>query len=110
MGKNVKEFQPGDRVISNGPHSEIVKVSKNLCCKIPSNVSDETAVFTVLGSIAMQGIRLANPTFGESFVVIGLGLIRILSAQILQANGCKVLGIDTNVDRLKIAKNLGLPQ
>ena len=108
VGKNVKEFVPGDRVISNGAHSEIVKVSKNLCCKIPSNVSDETAVFTVLGSIAMQGIRLANPTFSESFVVIGLGLIGILTAQILQANGCKVVGIDTNTDRLKVAKKLGI--
>ena len=107
VGYAVTEFKPGDRVVSNGPHAEVVCVPKNLCAKIPDDVTDEQAVFTVLGSIGLQGIRLLQPTLGERFVVYGLGLIGILSVQILMANGCEVLGIDLNPKRLKIAENLG---
>ena len=108
IGKGVTGFKIGERVISNGPHAEFVAVSKNLCSKIPDNVSDESAVYTVMGAIAMQGIRLVKPSFGESVVVIGLGLIGILTAQILSANGCRVVGVDTSVERVRQAKNIGI--
>ncbi len=107
VGKGVTEFKPGDRVVSNGPHAEVVCVPKNLCAKIPDDVSDDQAVFTVLASIGLQGIRLIQPTLGERFVIYGLGLIGILAVQILRANGCEVLGIDLNPKRLKIAESLG---
>ena len=72
----------------------MVSVSQNLCAIIPDNVSDETASFTVLASVGLEGIRLAAPALGESFVVTGLGLIGLLTVQLLRAHGCRVLGID----------------
>lgn len=100
-------FRKGDRVVSNGKHAEIVSVGKNLCAKIPDNVSDEAASFTVLASIGLQGIRLANPTLGETLVVTGLGLIGLLTVQMLRAQGCKVIGIDVDNTRLELAKSFG---
>lgn len=97
----------GDRIASNGPHAEIVSVPTNLCAKIPDNVSDETAVFTVVGAIGLQGIRLLQPTLGERIVVSGLGLIGLLSVQILKANGCDVLGIDFDAKKLELARQFG---
>lgn len=107
IGSRVTEFAIGDRVVSNGPHAEIVRVSKNLCAKIPDQVSDDHAVFTVLGAIALQGIRLAQPTLGEIFVVIGLGLIGQITAQLLIANGCRVIALDFDAERLKLVQELG---
>lgn len=107
VGPGVSGFSPGDRVISNGPHAEIVSVPANLCAKIPDGVSDEEASFTVLASIGLQGIRLIEPTFGEYIVVYGLGLIGLVTVQLLCANGCKVLGIDINPERLKQAESYG---
>ena len=104
---SVNGFTKGDRVVSNGPHAEIVRVPKNLCVKIPDNVDDESASFTVLASIALQSIRLADPDIGEVFVVSGLGVVGLLCVQILLANGCKVIGIDYNPDRCKLAKSFG---
>ena len=101
------DFAVGDRVVSNGKHAEIVSVSKNLCAKIPDNVSDEAASFTVLASIGLQGIRLAKPTLGETVVVTGLGLIGLLTVQMLHAQGCRVLAIDFDHDRLALAKSFG---
>lgn len=100
-------FNHGDRVVSNGQHAEMVHVPKYLCAKIPETVTDEAASFTILGAIALQGIRLANPTIGESVVVTGLGLIGLLTVQILRANGCKVLGIDINPERRALAASFG---
>ena len=94
IGAGVKEFKPGDRVITNGPHAEVVDVAKNLCAKIPDGVPDEAAACTVVASIALQGVRLAEPTLGECFAVTGLGLIGLMTVQILRAHGCRVLGID----------------
>ncbi len=108
VGDEVSGFKIGDRVISNGAHAEIVSVPKNLCALIPSEVSNERAVFTVPASIALQGIRLANPTFGEKFVIIGMGLIGLLTAQVLLAQGCEVIGIDNNLSRCKFAEKLGI--
>lgn len=104
---NSNGFSVGDRVVSNGPHAEIIRVPKNLCARIPDSVSDTTATFTVLASIGLQGVRLAQPTIGEKFVVIGLGLIGLLTVQILRANGCRVLGIDYDPKRLKLAEEFG---
>jgi len=103
----VNGFKPGDRVVSNGHHAEVVHVPKHLCAKIPKNVSDEAACFTILGAISLQGVRLANPTIGETVVVTGLGLIGLLTVQILRAHGCKVLGIDIDPSRRALAASFG---
>ena len=100
-------FSIGDRVVSNGKHAEIVVISKNLCARIPDNVSDEAASFTVLAAIGLQGIRLVQPTIGESVVVMGLGLIGLLTVQMLRAQGCRVLGIDYDPKRLELAQAFG---
>lgn len=107
IGEGVQGIQVGDRVVSNGGHAEMVCVPKNLCAKIPAGVSDEEAAFTVLASIGLQGIRLIEPTIGESIVVTGLGLIGLMSVQLLIANGCRVLGIDVDPARLELARQFG---
>ena len=94
-GPGVTGFQVGDRVASNGKHAEFVCVPENLCAKVPENVTDEEAAFTVIGAIGLQGIRLCTPTLGETIVVVGLGLIGLITAQLLKANGCRVVGIDS---------------
>jgi len=106
-GNNCGDYVVGDRVISNGPHADVVRVAKNLCAKIPANVSDEEAAFTVLGSIGLQGIRLAKPTLGECFVVTGAGLIGLVAIQLLIANGCRVLAIDYDQNKLDLASKFG---
>ncbi len=108
IGNGVSEFKIGDRVISNGHHAEIVSVPQNLVAKVPDSVSDEEAAFTVLGAIGLQGMRLAEPTFGETVVVVGLGLIGQLTAQLLKANGCKVIGLDYEEDKVSLADSLGI--
>lgn len=100
-------ISPGDRVVNNGPHSEIVCVPKNLCAKIPEPVADDEAVFTVIGSIALQGIRLVAPEIGENIVVMGLGLVGLMAVQLLQANGCHVIGCDPDNSKCEIAKRFG---
>ena len=100
-------FKAGTRVVSNGNHAEIVRVAKNLVAEIPDCVDDESASFTVLGAIAMQGIRLIKPTIGETIVVTGLGLIGLIAVQLLKANGCRVLGIDFDSYKCELAKKFG---
>lgn len=100
-------FKAGTRVVSNGNHAEVVRVPKNLVAAIPEDVDDESAAFTVLGAIAMQGIRLVKPTLGETVVVTGLGLIGLLAVQILKANGCRVLAIDFDSAKCELAKQFG---
>ena len=106
VGRDVKGIKEGDRVISNGSHAEFVSVPQNLCALIPDNLPFEKAVFTIISSIALQGVRLSKPTLGETFVVSGLGLIGLITIQILRANGCKVIGIDPDQKKCDIAKNL----
>ena len=108
VGSEVEGFKIGDRVVSNGRHAEVVCVPKNLCIKIPNEVSDEDAAFTVISSIALQGVRLSLPTLGESFLVYGLGLIGLITAQILKANGCHVIGVDVSEDKINKAIDLGI--
>ena len=100
-------FQAGDRVVSNGPHADVVSVPRNLCAKIPDRVSDEAASFTVVASIGLQGIRLAQPSLGEAFVVTGVGLIGLLTVQLLRAQGCRVLAIDFDPAKLEMARSFG---
>lgn len=107
VGAGVTEFAVGDRVASNGPHAEVVTVGVNLCAHVPDMVSDEHAAFTVLGAIALQGIRLVQPTLGEAVVVTGLGLIGLMTVQLLRAQGCRVLGIDFDPARLALARQFG---
>jgi predicted dehydrogenase/threonine dehydrogenase-like Zn-dependent dehydrogenase len=108
VGEGVSEFKVGDRVASNGQHAEFVAIPKNLVAHIPDNVSDEQAAFTVIGSIGLQSIRLLNPTLGETIVVTGLGLIGLLTSQLLVANGCKVIGVDVDNDKLDLARKWGI--
>ncbi|VVE35049.1 bi-domain-containing oxidoreductase [Pandoraea cepalis] len=108
VGAGVEGFAVGDRVVSNGPHADLVRVPKHLCARIPDGVNNEEAAFTVLASIGLQGIRLAQPTLGESVVVVGLGLIGLATAQLLKANGCRVLGIDFDASKLALARQFGI--
>ena len=108
VGEGVTDYKIGDRVVSNGPHAEFVCVPQNLIAPIPESVSDDQAAFTVIGSIGLQGIRLCDPTLGETIVVIGLGLIGLLTAQLLQMNGCKVIGVDIDESKTKLAEDLGI--
>jgi len=107
LGPGVTGLQVGDRVASNGVHAEMVCVPKNLCAKVPDTVSDEAAAFTVLGAIALQGIRLSGPALGEAIAVVGLGLIGLIAVQLLRASGCRVLGIDLDPQRLSYARDFG---
>jgi len=104
VGEGVSGFSVGDRVASNGRHAEVVLVPRNLCAKIPDGVSDEEACFTVIGSIALQGVRLLSPTLGERVAVFGLGLIGLLAVQILKAHGARVIGFDLDAQRVDLAK------
>jgi predicted dehydrogenase/threonine dehydrogenase-like Zn-dependent dehydrogenase len=106
-GVGVVGFANGDRVVSNGKHAEAVVVPVNLCAKVPDTVSDDEAAFTVLGAIALQGIRLIQPTLGEAVVVTGLGLIGLMAVQLLRAHGCRVLGLDLDPAKLRLAENFG---
>jgi predicted dehydrogenase/threonine dehydrogenase-like Zn-dependent dehydrogenase len=108
VGKGVEGFAIGDRVASNGPHAEYVCIPKNLVVQIPEGVTDEEASFTVIGAIGLQGIRLANPTLGETVVVVGLGLIGLVTAQLLKANGCRVIGFDFDNVKVELARQLGI--
>lgn len=108
VGEGVTEFAIGDRVASNGHHAEVVCVPKNLVAKIPDNVSYEEASFAVIGSIGLQGIRLVNPTLGETVVVVGLGLIGLLTAELLVANGCNVIGFDYDQRKVDLAQQKGV--
>lgn len=107
VGQGVCGFNKGDRVVSNGPHADVVRVPKNLCAHIPDTVSDEEASFTVVASIGLQGVRLIKPTLGECIVVTGVGLIGLLTVQLLRAHGCRVLAIDYDSEKLELAKKFG---
>jgi predicted dehydrogenase/threonine dehydrogenase-like Zn-dependent dehydrogenase len=107
VGAGVSGFAVGERVASNGKHAEIVAVPVNLCAKVPDTVDDEAGAFTVLGAIALQGIRLVQPTLGETVVVTGLGLIGLVTVQLLKAQGCRVLGLDFDADKLVLARRFG---
>ena len=114
VGSSVNEFSIGDKVACAGAgianHAEVIDVPLNLAVKVPKNVSLDFASTVTLGAIAMQGVRRAQPTIGEIFVVIGLGFLGQLTCQILSANGCRVIGVDIDKSRIKTALNEGLFQ
>lgn len=105
------EFAPGDRVACAGAgyavHAEVISVPKNLAVKIPDTVSFESAAFTTLGAIALQGVRQAAPNLGETVVVVGLGLLGQISVALLKANGCRVIGLDVDESQFPIAREFG---
>ncbi|MGI9077956.1 MAG: zinc-dependent alcohol dehydrogenase, partial [Gemmatimonadaceae bacterium] len=106
-GPRVEGISIGDRVVTNGPHAEYVRVTHTLAAKIPDSVPFESAAFTPLAAIGLQGLRLANPTLGETVVVYGLGLIGLLTVQLARAAGCQVIGIDRDSSRLALAERWG---
>ncbi|HZT60663.1 MAG TPA: bi-domain-containing oxidoreductase [Pyrinomonadaceae bacterium] len=112
VGDGVTEFRAGDRVACAGTgyaaHAEVLSVPKNLCVRLPDGVDFESAAFATVGAIALQGVRLAEPTLGESVVVIGLGLVGQLTTQLLKANGCRVFGVDLDASKVELAKRLGM--
>lgn len=111
VGEDVTEFRVGDRVACAGAgfasHAEMLSVPKNLCVRVPDDVTFDHAAFGTLGAIALQGIRLAAPTLGESIVVIGLGLLGQLTVQLLKANGCRVFGVDLDESKIRLAEEFG---
>jgi len=107
VSEDVDDLKPGDRVACGGQgasHSEVVSVLRNLCVKLPDSVPYEEACYTTLGAIAMQGLRQANVTFGESVVVIGLGLVGQLACAISKAAGCVTIGVDLDDHHVEIAR------
>jgi predicted dehydrogenase/threonine dehydrogenase-like Zn-dependent dehydrogenase len=112
VGAGVDEFAPGDRVACAGAqcafHAEVVRVPKNLVVPIPENVGFDAASSVALGAIALQGVRRAQPTLGETFVVIGLGILGQLTVQLLRANGCRVIGVDLDRSRIALAARHGM--
>lgn len=111
VGESVTDLRPGDRVACAGvgyaSHAEVLSVPKNLCVRLPENVVFDAAAFGTLGAIALQGVRLAELTLGESVVVIGLGLIGQLTAQLVEAHGCRVFGIDLDQTKIELARAFG---
>lgn len=101
------DFAPGERVVSNGPHAEVVCVSRNLVARVPDAVPLEDATFTPVAAIALQGIRLVAPGIGERVAVMGLGLIGLLAVQILRAQGCRVVAIDLDPKKVERARGFG---
>lgn len=112
VGEGVDEFRPGDRVACAGAqcayHAEVVCIPKNLVVPVPDEIGLDAASSVALGAIALQGVRRASPTLGESFVVIGLGILGQLTAQLLRANGCRVIGVDLERDRISLAEQGGM--
>jgi predicted dehydrogenase/threonine dehydrogenase-like Zn-dependent dehydrogenase len=88
-------------------HAEVVSVPGNLVAPVPENVQSRDAAFTTLGAIAMQGVRRAEASLGERLVVVGLGLLGLLTVQILRAAGCVVLGVEPDPSRRELAVQLG---
>ncbi len=111
VGDGVSGFKVGDRVGCAGAgyasHAEMISVPQNLCVRLPDEVNFDEGAFGTLGAIALQGVRLSQPTLGEAFVVIGLGLLGQITVQLLKANGCRVFGVDIDEAKLNLAKELG---
>ncbi|MFC4303470.1 bi-domain-containing oxidoreductase [Cohnella boryungensis] len=112
VGDGIQDIKPGDRVACAGAecahHAEVISVPRNLSVKIPDSVEFSEASMVTLGAIALQGVRRASPTIGETFVVIGLGILGQIAVQILKANGCKVIGVDLDPKRVALAEKMGL--
>ncbi len=112
VGHDVTDLAIGDRVACAGGgyafHAEVIRVPRNLCVPITDDVDYESAATVTLGAIALQGVRRAQPTLGETFVVLGLGILGQLTVQLLRANGCRTIGVDLDRDRITRALSLGM--
>ncbi|HEU4698115.1 MAG TPA: bi-domain-containing oxidoreductase [Gemmatimonadales bacterium] len=112
VGEGVEDLRPGDRVACAGSqcahHAEVIRVPRNLCVPVPEGLDAAAASTVTLGAIALQGVRRAGPTLGETFVVIGLGILGQLTVQLLRANGCRVIGTDLDPERIRLARAHGL--
>src|SRR5205823_7829060 len=112
VGSEVTDFAAGDLVACAGGgianHAEFIDVPLNLAVRIPTGVTTESASTVTLGAIALQGVRRANPTLGETIVVVGLGILGQLTTQLLRANGCTVCGFDIDSDRVQLALAHGM--
>jgi len=112
VGKNITDVKPGDRVACAGAdlanHAEIVMIPRNLIVKVPKECGLRDAASVTLGSIAMQGVRRADPRLGEGIAVIGLGLLGQITVQLLKAAGCRVIGFDLEPRRVELAQQLGI--
>lgn len=106
-GSGVQNLKPGDRVASNGPHAGVVCISKHLCAQVPDAVPLEQGAFAVMGSIALQGVRLAKLGLGDTALVIGLGLVGQIAVKLLKAQGCRVIGTDLDPAKCKLAVAMG---
>ena len=113
VGEGLQGFKTSDRVACGGGgfavHAEYGVVPQNLLVHLPDNVDFESAAFTTLGAIALQGFRLAQPQLGETVCIIGLGLLGLLTAEIAKAAGCQVFGIDLSAERIKLAESMNVP-
>lgn len=111
VSEDINDIKIGDKVACAGAsyanHADVVFIPKNLCVKVPDDVNLKDACFTTVGAIAMQGIRNADAKVGENIVVTGLGLVGLITVQILKASGCRVFGIDLDESKVKLAKELG---
>lgn len=112
VGNDIKDIVVGDRLACAGGgyavHAEYIRVPRNLCVPLADRIDWDAASTVTLGAIALQGVRRADPTLGETFVVIGLGILGQLTVQLLKANGCRTIGIDLDPERLELASKLGL--
>ncbi len=112
IGEGLEGFQVGDRVVCAGGnhavHAEYAIVPQNLLAHLPDDIPFESACFATLGAIALNGIRLAHPEIGSRVAVVGMGLLGLLTARLVEANGCLVTGVDTDPDRIRFAKKIGI--
>ena len=108
VGDDVGAYAPGVRVALSAPHAEVVHVPVTLCAPIPAGVGYDAAAFSSLAAVALHGVRCARPTLGEHFLVVGLGLLGQITAQLLRAHGCRVTGIEPLDERARVALELGI--
>ncbi len=112
VGADIDDLAVGDRVACAGAsyahHAEFIRVPRNLCTRVPETLNWDIASTVTLGAIALQGVRRAQPTLGEAVVVIGLGILGQLTAQLLRANGCRTIGVDLDRARMALALSLGM--
>ncbi|MEV6872763.1 bi-domain-containing oxidoreductase [Amycolatopsis sp. NPDC051128] len=111
VGDGTTDVAVGDLVACAGNehalHSELNWVPKNLYSRVPAGVDPRHAAFGTVGSIAMQGVRRGEPQIGDVALVIGLGLIGQLVVQLLTSSGVRVVGVDPDPERCKLAESLG---
>lgn len=111
VGDGIDNLKIGDRVVCAGEgiacHAEYNFVPKNLCALVPDNVLPQDAAFSTIGAIALNGIRQAEVSLGDTVVVIGLGLVGLLAVQLLKAAGCRVIGVDVSPDKVELSRTIG---